>query len=38
VEQVNQAFRKHIAPAQLSVVIVRDEAKAKANTAMVAKP
>ncbi|GAC1323678.1 MAG: pitrilysin family protein [Collimonas sp.] len=38
VEQVNEAFRKHIDPAQLSVVIVRDEAKAKANAVVVAKP
>ncbi len=36
VEQVNEAFRKHIDPAKLSVVIVRDEAKA--NTALATKP
>ncbi|MEM4990826.1 pitrilysin family protein [Collimonas sp. H4R21] len=37
VEQVNAAFRKYIDPARISVVIVRDEAKAKANAAVAAK-
>ncbi|MFC5474467.1 M16 family metallopeptidase [Paraherbaspirillum soli] len=34
VDQVNAAFRSRIDPARLSIVIARDEAKAKANTAM----
>ncbi|MDB5766799.1 MAG: pqqL [Collimonas fungivorans] len=37
VEQVNAAFRKYIDPARVSVVIVRDEVKAKANAAVAAK-
>ncbi|AMP09188.1 putative zinc protease [Collimonas arenae] len=36
--QVNEAFRKRIDPSQLSVVIVRDEAKAKANAVATTKP
>jgi zinc protease len=38
IEQVNDAFRKYINPARLSVVIARDEAKAKANAVTAAKP
>jgi zinc protease len=37
-DQVNDAFRKRIDPGQLSVVIVRDEAKANANPVATTKP
>jgi zinc protease len=38
IDQVNEAFRKHIDPRQLSVVMVRDEVKAKAAATVIAKP